>query len=71
MVLIIYCHDFLAQSVAKAWRTGNACNSSRGLPEVRQLAGVRRSDLAAQHGMGAKILGTIEAALKEHGFNLS
>lgn len=42
-----------------------------GYTELRQLAGVRRSDLGALHGMGPKALGIIEAALKEHGFNLS
>ena len=42
-----------------------------GYTELRQLAGVRRSDLAALHGMGPKALGIIEAALKEPGFNLS
>jgi predicted flap endonuclease-1-like 5' DNA nuclease len=42
-----------------------------GYIELRQLAGARRSDLAALHGVGPKALGIIEAALKEHGFNLT
>lgn len=42
-----------------------------GYTELRQLADVRRSDLAVLHGMGTKALGVIEAALKEHGLNLS
>lgn len=42
-----------------------------GYTELRQLADVRRSDLATLHGMGPKALDIIEAALKEHGFNLS
>ncbi|TFD16788.1 DNA-binding protein [Cryobacterium sp. TMT4-10] len=39
--------------------------------ELRQLAGLRRSDLAALHGIGPKALGILEAALKEHAFSLS
>ncbi len=41
-----------------------------GYTELRQLAGVRRSDLAMLHGMGPKALGLIEGALKEHGLSL-
>lgn len=42
-----------------------------GYTELRQLAGLRRSDLAQLHGMGPRALGTIEAALREHGLSLS
>lgn len=59
--------DALPQVGAPATRALQAA----GYSELRQLAGVRRSDLAALHGMGPKALGIIEAALKEHGFNLS
>lgn len=41
-----------------------------GYNAIRELANVRRSDLAALHGMGPKALGIIEAALKEHGLRL-
>jgi hypothetical protein len=42
-----------------------------GYTELRQLAGARRADLAALHGMGPKALVLIEAALQECGLNLS
>lgn len=42
-----------------------------GYADLRHLAGVRRFDLAALHGIGPKALGIIEAALKEHGLSLS
>jgi predicted flap endonuclease-1-like 5' DNA nuclease len=42
-----------------------------GYTKLHQLADVRRSDLAALHGIGPKALGIIEAALKENGLNLN
>lgn len=59
--------EALPKLVAPATRAIQAA----GYTELRQLAGVCRSDLAALHGMGPKALGIIESALKEHGFNLS
>lgn len=44
---------------------------SAGYTELRQLEGVRRSDLAELHGMGPKALGIIQDALTEHGLGLS
>jgi hypothetical protein len=37
-----------------------------GYTKLRDLAGVPRVDLASLHGMGAKALGVLEDALREH-----
>lgn len=42
-----------------------------GYTTLRQLAGVRRTELAQLHGMGPKALGIIEAALAEHDLRLA
>ncbi|GAA1349557.1 hypothetical protein GCM10009636_06660 [Arthrobacter koreensis] len=41
-----------------------------GFTALRQLAGMRRQELARLHGVGPKALDLIEAALNEHGLKL-
>jgi predicted flap endonuclease-1-like 5' DNA nuclease len=40
-----------------------------GYTSLRQLAGVRRADLAKLHGMGPKALSILEAELARHGLS--
>jgi hypothetical protein len=54
----------LAAPAARALRAA-------GYTQPRQLAGMRRSDLARLHVIGPKALKTIESALQEHGLSLS
>jgi Helix-hairpin-helix domain len=44
--------------------------SGAGYTSLRQLADVRRADLAKLHGMGPKALGILQEALEEHGLTL-
>jgi hypothetical protein len=41
-----------------------------GYVSLRQLADVRRADLAKLHGMGPKALRILQEALEEHGLTL-
>ena len=41
-----------------------------GYSTLRQLAGIRRSELAKLHGMGPKALGILQAALEQHNLGL-
>jgi hypothetical protein len=41
-----------------------------GYSSLRQLADVRKADLAKLHGMGPKALGILQEALEEHGLTL-
>jgi hypothetical protein len=45
--------------------------TAAGYVSLGQLAGVRRSELAALHGVGPKALRIIAAELAEHGLALS
>ncbi|HEV7192271.1 MAG TPA: hypothetical protein VGN35_03620 [Jatrophihabitantaceae bacterium] len=45
--------------------------NNAGYTELRQLAGVARSDLALLHGMGPKALGILQKALEEYGLTLA
>ncbi|GAA3260322.1 helix-hairpin-helix domain-containing protein [Dactylosporangium siamense] len=42
-----------------------------GYTALRDLAGVRRSELAALHGVGPKALRILQEALTEHGLTLA
>ena len=44
--------------------------AAAGFTALRQLAGMRRQELARLHGVGPKALDLIEAALNEHGLEL-
>lgn len=58
--------DALPKISAPATRALN----SAGYTSLRQLAGVKREELAKLHGMGPKALGIIEAALAQHNLRL-
>jgi DNA-directed RNA polymerase alpha subunit len=58
--------DALPGLSAPATRALNAA----GYTTLRQLAGVRRSELAKLHGMGPKALDVIQAALEQHRLRL-
>jgi 3-deoxy-D-arabino-heptulosonate 7-phosphate (DAHP) synthase len=59
--------DQLPKIGAPATRALNAA----GYQSLRQLAGVRRTELAQLHGMGPKALRILQEALEEHGLSLS
>ncbi|MBN9619975.1 MAG: DNA-binding protein [Actinobacteria bacterium] len=45
--------------------------NSAGYTALRQLAGVRRADLAGLHGVGPKALRIVEDELHRHGLHLA
>jgi hypothetical protein len=58
--------DSLPQTSAPA----TAALQLAGYTELGQLAGVRRTELAALHGVGSKALRILQEALEEHGLSL-
>jgi hypothetical protein len=57
-------------SLPKVGAPATAALTLAGYTQLSQLAGVRRTDLAALHGVGPKALRILQEALEEHGLRL-